>query len=229
MRRSFGSFSVELPAEWQVLQRDHGEHDPAAEERLAFEDWLALWSSNRSRDEQALLAWGQQTGEQALTALIDQRGPDANRAMRALNMLLEIDERRSDSDRRRPLGMQVEYTSVEALDANDGTLDVTRYCLSAELPVLDFYRSAKPNKRGGPRGTRTTIRPLIDGAPTVRLYADWGMYQPRDEDWPKFVCHYLSDGLAGWVIEVGCERRRFDRLRTELLAISASFQRSTAA
>jgi hypothetical protein len=208
------------------VEYDNSHVDVAARARGERAWWEGQWYANLNAEDRDLLHF-------ALRNRVDggnaqpRRDADARAPLkRARALLRELDALEHDTARAASLGTQVGYQRFEADAPRDGSVEVVRYRLTRTLAPIDFYRAAKPSAKSQWRGTRVPRLFSINGIDAVRLYVELATSRGPQNEWPKFVHHYLVDGLDGWTIECGCDRDAFADWRATLLDVVASFERA---
>jgi hypothetical protein len=213
-----------LPAGFSAVEYNDAPVDVATRARGERAWWEGQWYANLGAEDRELL-------HGALRDRLDGTNPQPRRDTyerarfkRARVLLREFDALEHDTTRAGTLGTQVGYQRFEADVPCDGSVEIVRYRLHRALTPIDFYKAAKPSAKSQWRGTRVPRLFSINGIDAVRLYVEMATTRGPHNEWPKFVHHYLVNGLDGWTIECGCDRDAFADWRTSLLDIVASFE-----
>ncbi len=240
--------SLWLPPSWSVAEENEHEEDPAQEARDLFELWHESWWESLSGDQRDLVSWAREIGKERLSQTLEGKeptgfvaweyaaalggymsvaeysDPEANRAVRALILLLKLEQQNEDVTRAQLLGTRVAYLRAES-PAEPGTpeVEVARYRFRQPLQAIDFYEAAKPSRTVLLWGTRPSTTYKIDGMDAIRFYA---LYTDKPLNL-KVVFHYAVAGETGWEISCWGDEQSFEILKPTFLRIAESLHRLT--
>jgi hypothetical protein len=215
---------LRLPTGFSAVEYNDAPVDVATRARGERAWWEGQWYAKLSTDDRELLHDALRNRLEGDNAQPRRDSDERARVKRGRALVRELDALEHDTKRAATLGTQVGYQRFEADVPRDGSIEIVRYRLPHALAPIDFYKAAKPSAKSQWRGTRVPRLFSINGVDAVRLYVEIATTRGPHDEWPKFVYHYLVNGLDGWTIECGCERDEFAEWRASMLDIVASFE-----